>query len=316
LLPTLIIAGAPKSGTSSLFRWLSDHPEVLGSTVKETCYFCDPGSHVFNRANNYLRSGLEGYARFFVPNGTIPRLVVEATPSYMYSALALRELPRLPSKPHFVFMLREPVAQIRSLFRYFQSNWTWIPARTSFAQFIAEVRSGRARFGGNELAENAIANAEYAPLLSRWREAVGDGRIHVFLFEEAFTDQRAFMRRVAEKFGIDPGFYLGYDFPAENQTYSVRSKMIQKLNVAVRSLIPRGVIYETTRSIYRSLNTRRDRPDTPLDAVIEASLRDQFFESNGRLEREFDLNLHCWKEPSSSPVGSNQKKGALQHVAG
>ena len=277
-------------------------------------YFSDPGTHVFNRAHNYLTSGLEGYTRFFVPNGTTPRLVVEATPTYMYSALALRELPKLPSRPHFVFMLREPVAQIRSLFRYFQSNWTWIPAGTSFAQFIAEVRSGRVSFGGNELAENAIANAEYAPFLSRWSKVAGDGRTHVFLFEDMLSDQTAFMRRFAEKFGIDPDFYSGYDFPAENQTYSVRSIMFQKLNVAVRSLIPRGVIYETTRSIYRTLNTRRDRQEAPLDAMLEASLRDRFRESNLRLGRQFGLNLQFW-ETAPLPRREQSKTGALEHVS-
>ena len=29
-LPNLIIAGVPKAGTSSLFRWLASHPEVYG----------------------------------------------------------------------------------------------------------------------------------------------------------------------------------------------------------------------------------------------------------------------------------------------
>ena len=34
--PKVIIAGAPRSGTTSIFEWLSDHLEVCASTEKET----------------------------------------------------------------------------------------------------------------------------------------------------------------------------------------------------------------------------------------------------------------------------------------
>ena len=65
LLPNLVIAGAPKSGTSSVFRWLADHPQVLGSSVKETYYFVDPGSHMCDPGRHFLTGGIGGYRGFF-----------------------------------------------------------------------------------------------------------------------------------------------------------------------------------------------------------------------------------------------------------
>jgi len=41
IFPNLVIAGAPKSGTSSLFFWLAAHPEVCGSQKKETYFLAD-----------------------------------------------------------------------------------------------------------------------------------------------------------------------------------------------------------------------------------------------------------------------------------
>ncbi len=38
-LANLIIAGVNKAGTTSLFYYLSAHPEICGSKDKETCYF-------------------------------------------------------------------------------------------------------------------------------------------------------------------------------------------------------------------------------------------------------------------------------------
>src|SRR5215212_3535508 len=54
MLPNWIIAGVPKAGTSTLFRWLTDHPEVSGPSEKETCYFVDRGSHMFRPDRNFL----------------------------------------------------------------------------------------------------------------------------------------------------------------------------------------------------------------------------------------------------------------------
>jgi hypothetical protein len=38
-LANLIIAGINKAGSTSLFHYLSAHPDVSGSIDKETCYF-------------------------------------------------------------------------------------------------------------------------------------------------------------------------------------------------------------------------------------------------------------------------------------
>jgi len=313
VLPTLIIAGAPKSGTSSLFRWLADHPQVLGSTVKETYYFVDPGTHTFDKARHFLSGGLDGYRRFF-PAGeaAAPRLVVEATPSYLYSALALRELPQIPSRPHFLFLLREPASQIHSTFRYFQSNWNWIPANLSFSDFVAA--SGGHQFGGNELVQNALRNVAYVDFLLSWREACGADRLHVFVFEEAFSDKRRFMRRLCGQFGIDPDFYDTYDFPSENQTYAVRSQALQKLNLAVRSWLPQGGLYDAARAVYRRINTRIDKPDDKLSEDVRASLTQRYRQANQRLADEFQLDLSAWNAAESSRQEQLRQQAEGTHV--
>jgi hypothetical protein len=294
MLPTVVIAGAPKCGTSSLFRWFADHPDVLGSNVKETCYFVDVGTHVFNVKRHFLSGGIEGYERFFVPNGRVPRLIIEATPTYIYSDCALRSLTQITSKPHFIFLLREPVSQIRSIFQYFQTNWNWIPSDMTFSEFISASQLRVDNFGGNELAQNVMRNAAYVDFLVKWREACGAERIHVFLFEEAFSDARRFMHDLAEQFGINSQFYDTYKFPRENQTYLVRSKALQKVNVSVRSLFPQGAMYRAVRSLYRSLNTRRVVAGQMLDHELEATLAEKYRLPNERLAEEFNLNLAAW----------------------
>ncbi|MGL6342534.1 MAG: sulfotransferase, partial [Waterburya sp.] len=64
-LPNLIIAGAPKAGSSSLFHWIAAHPEVYGAPCKETFYFIDRDSSLFRPEANYNLHGLDLYESFF-----------------------------------------------------------------------------------------------------------------------------------------------------------------------------------------------------------------------------------------------------------
>ena len=40
IMPNFLIIGAAKSGTTTLYDWLTQHPQVYMSPVKETNFFC------------------------------------------------------------------------------------------------------------------------------------------------------------------------------------------------------------------------------------------------------------------------------------
>ena len=63
-LPNLIIGGAPKCGTSSLYFWLAAHPEVFASKTKEPFYYDDKITH-FNKQCNYINHDLKCYSNYF-----------------------------------------------------------------------------------------------------------------------------------------------------------------------------------------------------------------------------------------------------------
>jgi len=294
MLPNWIIIGAPKAATSTLFRWLADHPQVGGPREKETYYFVDPGTHMFRPRSNFRDGGLEGYEKLFGSCDRSAKVVIEATPGYLYSETAVRELPHLPTRPEFIVVLREPVAQLQSLFSYFQQNWNWIPRDMTFRDFIAAVEDGSSDFGGNELAANAIANAWYPEHLRRWEAAVGRERLHILLFEELVSDNRATMQRLATKLGIHPCFYEDYDFPRENRTYVARSGALQDLNIGLRSRLPQGALYDILRWLYRLINTRPPGFQAR-DVELESALADRFSPMLTELERDFQLDVTLWR---------------------
>jgi hypothetical protein len=301
LLPNLIIAGAPKSGTSSVHDWLAAHPQANGSEPKETYYFVDPGTHMHDPAC-HIANGLAGYARFFRPKAGQPACVVfESTPGYLYYPTAIEGLHDLPTAARILFILREPAAQIYSGYRYFRENWDWVPQSMSFAAYIAAVRAGSHAFKGNELAVNALDYGDYCHHLLKWRERFGADRIKVMLFDDLLADEAGFMKDICTWLGIDPTFYDSYDFPRANETYAVRSAAIQKINIAIRRfLVPLGGLYRFARGIYRRLNTQKPTGPSAEDRAVMRALKSEFAPANARLAREFGLDLSAWSEEVSN----------------
>ena len=294
-IPNLVIAGAPKCGTSSLHRWLSAHPDVIGSSEKETYFLSDPGTHMF-RPQATVRNGLSGYTRYFeADNGQDPVAVLESTPSYIYSATALRVLPELPSRPKVVFVLREPSAQIYSLFRYFQSNWNWIAPEITFREFVDRALAGNSLdYRGNELAQNAITNARYVDFLRLWRDALGRERMDIHLFEHLRQDPKALVKNVAAFANLAPGFFDEAAFMPFNQSIAVRSRTFHDLNIAVRALLPKGSVYDAGRALYRRINTKAPAKKSASDVATLDELKALFRQDNERLSREFGLDLSLW----------------------
>ncbi len=293
-LPNFLIAGAPKAGTSSLQRWISDHPDAFGSTEKETYFLVDPGTHMY-RADFHVSQGLETWrAQFPVPPGSHPKIIVESTPGCIYYQTALQVAPGLPSRPKCLFVLREPGAQIHSLYTYFRDNWDWVPTDMGFAEFLEAARKGSHDFKGNELARNALGNARYIDFLEPWAERLGNERMMVATFDELKRDGRGLTRRVAEWLGLDPGFYDGYGFPRENETYAPRNRALQSLNVKLRSHLPKGPAYNLARGLYRRLNTRAKQAPQDGDGERIIALGQEFAVDNQRLAARFNLDLTGW----------------------
>ncbi|SOH95439.1 Sulfotransferase family protein [Monaibacterium marinum] len=291
-IPNLFIAGAPKAGTSSVHQWIAAHPDATGSREKETYFLVDPGTHM-HRPQAHIRQGYESWRDQFAATArSSAKVIVESTPGYMYSATAKSVIPALANDAKCLFILREPSQQIYSLYNYFHNNWNWIPDHMDFATFVDAARAKTCDFNGNELAQNALENAAYIHHLREWRQHLGPNRMMVRNFDEVRQDQGTFIKDVAQWVGLSPDFYESYDFPHENETYMPASRKLQKLNVAVRHLLPQGAAYNRLRSLYRTLNTsNKTLTQSATDTAVLAELRAEFRNVNEQLSAEFGIHF-------------------------
>lgn len=108
-LPNFIIAGASKSGTTSLFNYLRQHPQICMPQKKELFFF--------NNEKNYSK-GINYYSSFF-RHCSYNYLTGESTPNY------LTKLDTVPSRIFYhipnvklIFILRNPIEVSYSTYWY------------------------------------------------------------------------------------------------------------------------------------------------------------------------------------------------------
>ncbi len=302
-LPNLVIAGAPKCGTSSLFRWLADHPETCGSDVKETFYLMDEGHPLLRKDSNFHRHGLEGYRAHFGRNGSRGcRVHFEATTHYLYQRTALEVLSALPGPPQIVFVLRKPSERVYSSFQYSKNNLANVRRDLSFARFVDEVRRDPSsplidEYAGESayVLRNDIRYSRYVEYLPAWAARFGRGRVHVLLFEELKRGARAFMQDLARRIGIAPAFYDSYDFPVRNETINIKHTSLHRRVRRLDGLVPRGPLRGLMKSVYlKAQSAPQGSEKTFEDRRALTELEREFRPYNQRLAEGLGLDLSSW----------------------
>jgi Sulfotransferase domain len=301
VLPNAVIAGAPKSGTTSLFRWLTDHPDVCGSAEKETHYLVDPDYFSFRADSNYHDHGLAGYSSHFEPcRAGRSQIVLEATPAYLYQHTAPAVLSDLDPVPHVLFIFRKPSERAHSHFRFYQDTKAMIDRRLSFGEFVELARSDDPRL--HRLAEKGttkiLENSRYAEFLPPWLDRFPRERLHFFLFEDLRRDPGAFAATVASRLGIDPAFFDGYDFRPRNKSFRVRSAWLHNArrragrHVSART---RRRLKRVTAGAYAFINVEGGRgAPTREEASVIAELDVEFEPYNEKLGELTGLDLGAW----------------------
>ncbi|MDP9019425.1 MAG: sulfotransferase domain-containing protein [Actinomycetota bacterium] len=110
-LPDFIIIGAMKSGTSSLYYWLSEQPGSWGNRQKEPNFF--------GTDENWNR-GVDWYSNIF-SLAPPEKLVGESSPAYSHPNLAPMAAMRMAAvvpRVKLIYVLRHPVERLRSHYRH------------------------------------------------------------------------------------------------------------------------------------------------------------------------------------------------------
>lgn len=280
MLANAVIAGAEKSGTTSLFRSLSEHPDVAPSTVKETRYF-QPIMY------GKPLEPVAVYEAYFAGAGSEP-VRLEGTPRYLYGGRPLAERMRevLGPEARIVMVLREPIARFESFFTFQKARLRIAPEIDVEAYLArADALTDAERADPANHAWLAFPGGCYADYLQAWRDVFGD-QVLVLFFENLLKDTASTLREVATFLAIDPEAYPSYEFASENRTTGYKRAGFQKIALRLNDRFERFFrrhykLKERLRAAYYRVNGRgaRERVGDPVKAMLHA----RYEEPNRRL---------------------------------
>lgn len=226
--PNLFVVGAPKAGTTSLWRYLDQHPDIFMSAVKEPGFLSGSDSQAAVRDE-------ESYLALFA-GARGEKLRGEASPSYLARQEAARTIRRNIPDARIVISLREPIERTHSSYLSLVSDG--VEQRT-FQQAVSDDLARR-RVPNRP---NYVKPSLYAVSVERYLRKFGD-RVFVLFFEELTKEPARVVRELYEFLEVDPSYAERLVAKPHNQFRAPRNKAIGQLLHArrlARALVPRGM---------------------------------------------------------------------------
>ncbi|MFC1707205.1 sulfotransferase [Planctomycetota bacterium] len=251
-LPTFLLIGAPRCGTTSIYHYLNQHPQVFMSRMKEPHFFTFDGSdQTFDDANeaafarNKIRD-LASYQRLFA--GRTDELAVgEASPGYLHWPGAHERIRRRLPGVKLLAILRQPVE--RAFSEHVRRRHVGKETRSSFEEAFRD--DILAVVGSRSWSGNYRSNGYYHEQLTRYYALFPREQLRVYLFEDLCEDPGGLLQDLFTFLGVDAGFVPDVSKKHNatgaianpllrllwNRTYVLRSYMAPFVPIPVRGYV-------------------------------------------------------------------------------
>lgn len=206
-LPNFFIVGAAKSGTTALYHYLTQHPEVFLSPIKETNFFAQKDKRIAfkgpgddNGIHRRTITQIDDYYNQFI-NVRDEKAIGEICPSYLYFADAPLNIKAHIPKAKIIAILREPVARAFSAWVHLTRDGR---EYLSFEEALAdEPRRIRERW-----AEiwHYKEESKYYNQLKRYYDSFPNENIKVVLYEDFKKNPMKVYAEICNFIGVDSSF--------------------------------------------------------------------------------------------------------------
>lgn len=304
--PNFFIVGAGRSGTTSLDRYLSQHPEIFITPKKETHFFADehfppclgPGD---DRLTRLLVRDENEYAKLFADiKGA--KAIGESSAFYLCIPGAAEKIVRTIPNAKILIILREPVERAYSAYTFM-------------------VRDGRETLGF----EDGLSKEEerkqqgyepmwwykelsmYSQLVKHYRDVFGTQQVKVLLYDEFYANPAKELRDVFNFLGVNGDANIDTSVRYNVSGSPKSQKFYNRLNnfiyypslfeKRIKSLVPQHLRVAWASKI---ISMSVDR--IPLDPQVHIKLKAHFAEDVSHLEDLLQRDLQHWHYQETSVV--------------
>ncbi|MFN0188184.1 MAG: sulfotransferase domain-containing protein [Bacteroidia bacterium] len=311
--PNFFIVGAAKSGTTSLYDYLNQHPEVYMSPIKEPNYFASDidldaiREEVKSRikllnVDEYIKSDMKkSMHRAFITSfdqylalyrfAKNEKAIGEASASYLFSKTAARNIFEYNSNAKIIMVLRQPAQRAYS---HYLMDQRMALTNLSFEDALAEEAKHPIRnWGATSL---YLELGLFSEQVKRYLDVFPRDQVLILLNEELRHSTKATMKKVYSFLNVNPNFNVSLekDF---NTAAVPRNPIVRKLitvntfRVKIRRALKNSFLKEIIKKL---LFTKPEKGEMQPETKVQL---EKYYKNDIKsLEKLIDIELSTWQK--------------------
>ncbi|MBP7398275.1 MAG: sulfotransferase [Chitinophagales bacterium] len=310
-LPTFLVVGAVKAGTTSLHEYLNQHPEIFMSPVKETNFFSD-ADMLFDKFNvdykqdidHNLDKYLDGpmdkkihiahirtwqqYQKLF-RDVKEQKAIGEISNSYLYCPNTANAIHAQLPEAKIVMILRNPIDR---LFSQYLMNLKLGKIITK--DLLLEIQNDQDKKDkGWGVSHLYLEVGKYYPQVKNYFDIFSKNQVHVILYDDYKKDPAAVMQKLFAFIGVDANFSLDMSMKYNEAGLPRFGKLNYWLTQTGIYGLSKKIFPDSLKSRIKSLIYTKD--NIPVISAEEKSwLVNYYKEDVEQLEKFLGVSLQHW----------------------
>ncbi len=297
-MPNFLIIGAQKSGTSSLYRYLKNHPQIFMPKVKEPKFFAlESEDFGFNApytlpAEVARIADIDVYQALFQPADRETALG-EASTWYLPTPGTAARIRHYVPDMKLIAILRQPVERAYSNFLHAR-NYLKIEPYDDFAQAIHAEESRKEQAWGHPWYYKH--KGFYTLHLKPYFDTFDRRQIRVYLMDDLKSDPTGLLKDIYQFLNVDdsflPDFAQRYNVSADSARSATLHNLLNKpssVKSAIRWLIPPGMRRQMKLKLQK-----RNRAKQDISPEIRQELMRDYREDILKLQDLIGRDLSSW----------------------
>ena len=292
--PSFLCIGAPKSGTTSLYDILKQHPDIFLPNFKEP--------HFFDNDENYGH-GLSWYLQSYFTESNERQLLGEFTPTYLSNFKAHQRIASdLNSDLKLIVLLRDPVDRAYSHYLHTKRDEL---EHFTFQEALAKESERLIKSDLSDIEKmrfSYLKQSDYFNQFTHLFKYFKKEQVRVFVFETDFISNRKKMIANLLMFLEVKPLTLNVNIKS-NPASVARSKTLKKfmksdsfLRRIAKNIVPSLELRQKIRNKIHASNNKTKAPQK-LTKELRLSIFNQYFKEDvNRLEALLKKDLKIWKD--------------------
>jgi len=292
VLPNFIIIGAAKSGTTALYYYLNQHPQVYMSPIKEPMFFAIEGQNIGfcgPKDPEYLKGTINNFDEYcaLFQEVSDESAIGEASVWYLYSEHAANRIKHYLPGAKLIAILRNPVERAYSNFVFYSQV-----GREPLIDFAQAIEAEKHRIHKNwGWGFHYIQRGFYYRQLKAYYKSFDKRQIRVYLYDDFTADPITVLQRMFRFLDIDDSFV-----PDISRRHNVSTVInYKKLYAFLKRLEPIGkvldpfvpaALYRRAKDDLRDKLIRKPKFPPELRSKLIEIYREDILELQDILERD------------------------------